>query len=93
MKITDTKVEDYDSFCLSSSKPFDFETNRKKLNIPFEKMPTTLSSFGNTSGASPILTLCDTYGHNEGKVIKIMVIGFGVGISWENVKPHLILIF
>ena len=82
MKITDTKVEDYDSFAFHQANLLILKQIAKKLNIPFEKMPTTLSSFGNTSGASPILTLCDTYGHNEGKVIKIMVIGFGVGISW-----------
>ena len=47
-----------------------------------EKMPITLSSYGNTSGASQVLTLCDAYGDSEGKDIKIMMIGFGVGISW-----------
>lgn len=82
MKITNTKVEDYDSFAFHQANLLILNQIAKKLCIPSEKMPITLSSFGNTSGASPVLTLCDTYGHINKKVIKVMMIGFGVGISW-----------
>ena len=34
-----------------------------------------------TIRTDPLLTLCDTYGDSEAKDIKIMMIGFGVGIS------------
>ena len=82
MKITGTKVEDYDSFAFHQANLLILKQIAKKLSIPFEKMPITLSTYGNTSGASPILTLCDAYGDIDGKLIKVMMIGFGVGISW-----------
>tara|TARA_B110000003_G_scaffold56434_1_gene56490 strand:- start:217 stop:1311 length:1095 start_codon:yes stop_codon:yes gene_type:complete len=82
MKITDTKVEDYDSFAFHQANLLILRQIAKKIKIPIEKMPITLSSYGNTSGASPVLSICDTYGESEGKNIKIMMIGFGVGISW-----------
>ena len=82
MKITETEVDDYDSFAFHQANLLILKQIAKKLSIPSEKMPTTLSSFGNTSGASPVLTLCDAYGNVNGNVMKIMMIGFGVGISW-----------
>ena len=82
MHITNTTIEDYDSFAFHQANLLILKQIAKKLKIPSEKMPITLSSYGNTSGASPLLTLCDTYGDKEGRKIKIMMIGFGVGISW-----------
>ena len=54
----------------------------KKIGIPEEKFPTTLNTFGNTSGASQILTLCNKYGGKKEGKIKALLVGFGVGISW-----------
>ena len=45
-------------------------------------MPITLTTYGNTSGASQILTLCDKYGSEKEGRIKALLVGFGVGISW-----------
>ena len=45
-------------------------------------MPITLDRYGNTSGASAIVSLCDRYGNDtENKTIKVMACGFGIGIS------------
>jgi 3-oxoacyl-[acyl-carrier-protein] synthase-3 len=54
----------------------------KKLKIPAEKMPLTLSKYGNTSGASQVITLCDAFGNKEGIELKTLFCGFGVGLSW-----------
>ena len=54
----------------------------KKTKIDFERMPITLDRFGNTSGASAIVSMCDRYGNSdEHKTIKVMACGFGIGIS------------
>ena len=45
-------------------------------------MPISLHKFGNTSGASPFVTMCDTYGQDEGKDLKVFLCAFGVGLSW-----------
>jgi 3-oxoacyl-[acyl-carrier-protein] synthase-3 len=47
-------------------------------------MPITLNRFGNTSGASAALTLCDAFGNSENKNLFILVCGFGVGLSWGH---------
>ena len=50
--------------------------------MDFERMPITLDRYGNTSGASAIVSLCDRYGNcDENKAIKVMACGFGIGIS------------
>ena len=45
-------------------------------------MPITLDRYGNTSGASAIVSLCDRYGNSdEPRIINVMACGFGIGIS------------
>ena len=62
----------------------------KKMKIPAEKMPLTLPTYGNTSGASPIVTLCDTYGkNNENKDLNVLMSAFGIGLSWGVTSFHI----
>lgn len=82
LSITETTVEDYDCFAFHQANLLILKQIAKKLKIPLEKMPLTLHKYGNTSGASQILTLCETYGNSEKQDINVMLIGFGVGISW-----------
>ena len=57
-------------------------TEIRKTKIPFENMPITLDRYGNTSGASAIVSLCDMYGGcDDNKEINVMACGFGIGIS------------
>lgn len=55
----------------------------KKIKVNPNKMPESLSEFGNTSSASIPLTLvvkcADALRNNE---IKTLASGFGVGLSW-----------
>lgn len=42
-----------------------------------------MDRYGNTSAASIPIVLSDTYGNkNEDKNIKVLMSGFGVGLSW-----------
>ena len=55
----------------------------KKTKIPMERLPISLDRYGNTSGASAIVTLCDKYGtRNENDNLKVLTCGFGIGLSW-----------
>lgn len=62
------------------------ETIRKKLGLPPEKVPSTLHDFGNTSSASIPVTLTarlsDTL--NRGARKRVLMSGFGVGLSWGS---------
>ncbi|MFN4083099.1 MAG: 3-oxoacyl-ACP synthase III family protein [Bacteroidia bacterium] len=79
---TQTTVEDYDCYAFHQANGLILQQIAKKLKIPSEKMPLTLNRYGNTSGASAALTLCDRYGESQNQIINTLVCGFGVGLSW-----------
>jgi 3-oxoacyl-[acyl-carrier-protein] synthase III len=83
LALTQTGEEDYDVFAFHQANLLILKQIAKKLKIPMEKLPLTLPIYGNTSGASPLVTLCEFYGKNEiSERLNVMLIGFGVGISW-----------
>lgn len=62
----------------------------KKLNIPMEKVPVSIDRYGNTSGESIPLTLVDALGTEESnEPIKLLLCGFGVGLSWGGIYLEL----
>ncbi|MBK6564123.1 MAG: ketoacyl-ACP synthase III [Saprospiraceae bacterium] len=81
-QLTNTTIDDYDCIAFHQANLYILQQIAKKLKIPAEKMPLTLSNFGNTSGASPIVTLCDKYGNIANKELNTLFCAFGVGLSW-----------
>lgn len=80
---TNTTVGDYDVFAFHQANLYILKQIAKKTKIPFEKLPISLDRYGNTSGASALVTLCDVYGEdNESKDIRVLSCGFGIGLSW-----------
>ena len=58
----------------------------KKMGIPMDKIPVSIDRYGNTSGESIPLTLADALGGEEsGGPIKVLMCGFGVGLSWGGI--------
>lgn len=81
-KQTATGPDDYDCFAFHQANLYILKQIAKKTKIPFDRMPITLDRYGNTSGASAIVSLCDVYGAgSDNKTIKVMACGFGIGIS------------
>ena len=79
---TETTPDQYDCFAFHQANLYILKQIAKKTKIDFERMPITLDRYGNTSGASAIVSLCDKYGNsNEDKTLKVMACGFGIGIS------------
>ena len=79
---TETSPEDYDCFAFHQANLYILKQIAKKTKIPFDKLPITLDRYGNTSGASAIVSLCDKYGNSEAhENIKTIACGFGIGIS------------
>jgi len=61
------------------------ETIRKKLQLPPERVPSTLYDFGNTSSASIPLTLTMHAAEAISKgPQRLLMSGFGVGLSWAS---------
>jgi 3-oxoacyl-[acyl-carrier-protein] synthase-3 len=76
-------VDDVDWLLLHQANIRIMEIVAKRLDIPFEKVITNLSSYGNTSAASIPLALDEAV--RSGKVKKgdiVACAGFGAGLSW-----------
>lgn len=80
---TGTTVEDYDVFAFHQANLYILRQIAKKTKIPMDKLPISLDRYGNTSGASAIVTLCDKYGEvDDDKTLRVLTCGFGIGLSW-----------
>lgn len=83
LALSNTSVEDYDCFALHQANRFILQTIAKKFKIEAAKLPVSLDRFGNTSAAAIPLLLCDAYGNaSDSKELRILMCGFGVGLSW-----------
>ena len=64
--------------------------NGKKLKFTKEQSPYSLKDYGNTSSASIPLTICsELSGKVEAENQKVLLCGFGVGLSWGAVTLNL----
>ncbi len=80
---TESSVENYDLFALHQANGKIIDTIRKRTHMPVEKTPKTIHKYGNTSGSTIPLLLCDTYGDSENtEPQRILAVGFGVGLAW-----------
>jgi 3-oxoacyl-[acyl-carrier-protein] synthase-3 len=62
----------------------------KKLGIPEAKVPLTLGDFGNTGGPSIPLTIAQgNLTRPSDRPLKLMLIGYGVGLSWGSALVQL----
>ena len=82
LNLTATTIEDYDCFAFHQANLYILKQIAKKVKIPVEKMPISLHKYGNTSGASPLITLCEYYGDTQNQELNTMFCGFGIGLSW-----------
>lgn len=81
--LTGTGVDDYDCFAFHQANLYILKQIAKKIKIPLDKYLISIDRYGNTSGASPVVSLCDAFGDDEtGRDLKTLLCGFGVGLSW-----------
>ena len=77
--------DDYDDLVLHQANLMIMKRIAKKTGFPWEKVPVSMDRFGNTSSSSVPITLVDKYGEcSDGKDIKALCCGFGVGLSWST---------
>ena len=88
-------IDGIDFFLLHQANKFITDHIAKKLQIPLEKVPYSLQKYGNTSSVSIPLTIVSEL--RDSPIIdncKILMSGFGVGLSWGTAildlnKPHI----
>ena len=80
-------TEEVDYFVMHQANKLMNETIRKKLKIDPHKTPYSIGKFGNTSSASiPLTMVTEIRDELESKPLNLLLSGFGVGLSWGNVR-------
>lgn len=82
LEYTGTTAADYDTFVFHQANEFIIKQLIRKLKLKKDAVPVSLDRYGNTGGISIPLTLCDAYGESENEVKKVLMAGFGIGLSW-----------
>ena len=78
-------ADDVDYFIFHQSNQFIIKHLCAKQGLPAEKVPMTLKHFGNTGGVSLPLTITDGgLIRPENRPLKLMLLGYGVGLSWAS---------
>jgi 3-oxoacyl-[acyl-carrier-protein] synthase-3 len=80
--------DNIDLFVFHQANKFMNDKIYKKLNIPESKTISSLYNFGNTSSATIPLTIITQNSYPK-KDTKLVMCGFGVGLSWGTVFIHL----
>lgn len=75
-----------DFFVFHQANLLMLESVRKKLKVEAEKVPYSLYDYGNTSSATVPLTMVVKLKEPlRGSELKLLLAGFGVGLSWGSV--------
>ena len=75
-------VNDIDLFLLHQGSKFIVDQLRKRLDVPSDRVPINLAGQGNTVSSSLPLLLRDYL--DDPKLRRIVLSGFGVGLSWAS---------
>lgn len=73
---------DFDYLFLHQANLFIMKHLAKKVKFPMDKVPVSLDRYGNSSGTTIPVTICDAFGGKESGHIHALMSGFGVGLSW-----------
>lgn len=83
LELNDVKKEDVDYFIFHQANKFMLDFLRRKTGIPAEKFHVNLESTGNTvSSTIPIALKQALENKKINKGDKVLLAGFGVGLSW-----------
>ncbi len=78
---TKTGIQDYDCVALHQPNMYILKKISRKVRIPEEKLLVSLENYGNNSSSSIPLVLADHYGKSEAGMLRVLICGFGSGLS------------
>lgn len=81
--------DEIDAYILHQANKFMIDYLRKKTKISLAKMPIMVNGFGNTGPNSIPLVLTQLYHNNNKSLNKVVLCGFGVGLSWGALTCNL----
>lgn len=77
--------DDIDYFIFHQANEFILKHLMKKIRLPEDKVPITITEFGNVGGCSVPLTITrGGLNRPDTRSLDLMLIGFGVGLSWGS---------
>ncbi|MCI8756827.1 MAG: ketoacyl-ACP synthase III [Oscillospiraceae bacterium] len=94
-----TNPDSYDGLVMHQANLLILKQISKKTKFSMDKIPLSIDRYGNTSGTSIPLTLCDAYARTNGDPLHLLLSGFGIGLSWgvvdviidtENILPIIV---
>lgn len=74
--------DDVSTFVLHQANRFMLDALRRKLDVPVDKLPIRMDAVGNTVSSTIPMVLHDLIDEGEFYGRRIMLVGFGVGLSW-----------
>lgn len=75
------QISDYDYVLMHQANLLIIKHLAELIRVSMEKVPVTVGRYGNTNGASIPLTICNTFGEENRAKIRILAVGFGIGLS------------
>jgi 3-oxoacyl-[acyl-carrier-protein] synthase-3 len=76
------RVADVDWFLFHQSNRFIMKHLIRKCGLPAERVPIILEQYGNCGGPSVALALTQTLAGRPATPATVMMLGYGVGLSW-----------
>tara|TARA_Y100000768_G_scaffold386846_1_gene376281 strand:+ start:7508 stop:8578 length:1071 start_codon:yes stop_codon:yes gene_type:complete len=78
-------IDEIDYFIFHQANKYIISNIARRRKLPMEKVPLeTVSKYGNQSSASIPCTINDALNSPEGVSSKLLLSGFGVGLSWAS---------
>jgi 3-oxoacyl-[acyl-carrier-protein] synthase III len=91
MEMSSTQSSDYAYFIFHQANEYLIKFLAGRVGIGMEKIPMSIGAYGNTGAASVPLTLAMAGApkNSEDAYYRVMLLGFGVGLSWGGVSLNL----
>ena len=78
------QVADVDQYLFHQSNRFIMKHLMKKCGLPEARVPFTIEELGNCGGPSVAVTLTKSLANREARDQTLMLLGYGVGLSWSS---------
>lgn len=82
LALSGRRVDEIDAFVFHQSNRFIMKHLMKKCGLPESRVPMTIEDMGNSGGPSVPLTMTRTLPAQRDGTFRLMLLGYGVGLSW-----------
>ena len=81
LSLINAQGSDFDFVLLHQANQMIIRQIARRFNVSMDKVPLSLDRYGNTSGVTIPLTICDKFGDSKKDKFKLLASGFGIGLS------------